>query len=205
MNKLILIIDDDNDLRASMKLGLETAGFSVITADSAEYGAEVIKRIIVDAIVLDRMMGGSDGLTFLRNIRNANNQTPVIMLTAMDGTENTIDGLSVGANDYMTKPFSMRELKLRIDNITRPRLAEPQPQKMPDGISLENGEFVVYGNLLPLSVQEKAALSEMLSGAIAGVGAMTVKRLRSKLSLANLSNIDIIAVRGKGYKLVIRG
>jgi len=204
MNKLILIIDDDRDLRASMKLGLEKAGFAVITADSAEAGRDIMARIRPNAVVLDRMMGGADGLTLLGEIRRVGDATPVIMLTAMDGTENTIDGLSIGANDYMSKPFSMRELVLRIGNITSKTVRAPDTRKMPAGLAEENGEFYVHGNLLPLSIQEKSALSEMLTGAVTDAQAMTVKRLREKLSLANLAGFDIIAVRGRGYKIVIK-
>ena len=200
-----MIIDDDNDLRGSMKAGLEKAGFAVITAESAEAAREVLARVAPDAIVLDRMMGGMDGLTFLGEIRDNENLTPVIMLTAMDGTENTIDGLSIGANDYMAKPFSMRELILRLGNITNHNPPRVDARKMPAGLLPEDGEFYAYGNLLPLSAGEKIALTEMLGGAVTQASAMTIKRLREKLSLANLSSVDIIAVRGKGYKLVTRG
>ena len=92
MNKTILVIDDDDILRGALARGLKNADFDVITANSAETGNEILSRITVDAIVLDRMMTGMDGLTFLQNLRNSGNQTPVIMLTAMTGAENTIDG-----------------------------------------------------------------------------------------------------------------
>ena len=204
MSKLVLIIDDDAELRQSMKVGLEKAEWVVATAESAEEGREVLARLAPDAIVLDRMMGGMDGLTFLGEIRDGGNLTPVIMLTAMDGAENTIEGLSAKANDYMAKPFSMRELILRLGNVTNQGAARVEPRKMPIGLLAEDGEFYAYGNLLPLSTHEKNALSEMLSGAIHETQAMTIKRLRTKLALANLSSVDIIAVRGKGYKLVVR-
>jgi len=204
MSKLILIIDDDNDLGQNMKVGLEKAGWAVVIAESAEEGYQILARLVPDAIILDRMMGGMDGLTFLRKIRNNGNTVPVIMLTAMDGTENTIDGLSGGANDYMPKPFSMRELILRLGNITNYNISRAEPKKMPAGLVAEDGEFYAYGNLLPLSSGEKLALSEMLGGAIYEAQAMTIKRLRTKLALANLSCVDIIAVRGKGYKLIVK-
>ena len=108
MTKSILIIDDDDMLRNTLAMGLRRVDFDVITAPSAEYAEEILKRISVEAIVLDRMMGGQDGLSFLKKLRNNNNNTPVIMLTALSGSENAIDGLSGGANDYMSKPFKLQ-------------------------------------------------------------------------------------------------
>ena len=119
MNKTILIIDDDDLLRKSLTTGLHKNDFSVLTADSAEQGEQILSKITVDAIVLDRMMGGMDGLTFLKKLRNSGNTTPILMLTAMSGPDNTISGLENGANDYLAKPFQLRELILRLKN---PRL-----------------------------------------------------------------------------------
>ena len=110
MNKTVLIIDDDDMLRKTLTRGLRDNNFEVITAESAETAEELIKRIEVDAIVLDRMMGGKDGLTFLKDMRDKGSNVPVIMLTAMSGAENAIDGLSGGANDYLAKPFQLKEL-----------------------------------------------------------------------------------------------
>ena len=200
--KTILIIDDDLDLRKSMEVGLRRAGFAVVAAESAEEGADLIRRLNFDAIVLDRMMTGMDGLSFLCKIRSDKNTTPVIMLTAMDGTNNAIDGLEGGANDYLAKPFSMRELILRINNISSVKIQATK--KMPGGLTEQDGEFIVNGNILPLSELEKFALSEMINGKIAEVNPMTIKRLREKLRLANVTGVDIISVRGKGYKVVVR-
>ena len=105
MTHTVLVIDDDKMLRDALAVGLRQSEFEVITAESGEFANEILSRITVDAIVLDRMLGGVDGLSFLKNIRANGNNTPVIMLTAMSGPENAIDGLSGGANDYMAKPF----------------------------------------------------------------------------------------------------
>ena len=117
MNKTVLVIDDDDILRNTLSKGLRQDGFNVVTAQSAENASEILSRISVDGIVLDRMMTGMDGLTFLKHLRNSGNKTPIIMLTAMTGADNTIDGLTHGANDYLAKPFQMRELVLRLNNI----------------------------------------------------------------------------------------
>lgn len=204
-NKSILIIDDDDVLRGALARGLHGEKFNIITASSAEQGAEILSRIRVDAIVLDRMMTGMDGLTFLKQIRAHGNTTPVLMLTAMTGPENTIDGLSGGADDYLGKPFQIRELVLRLNNITKNRnIASP---KMPDGLTLANDEFFITQNgtshLLALSGEEKKLLNTLTHpmGNIAPASPMVAKRLRGKLNIV-LSNLDIITIRGQGYKLI---
>ena len=85
MTRTVLIIDDDDILRKTLAHGLRADGFHAILASSAQHGDQILKRITVDAIILDRMMAGTDGLTFLRELRQSGNQTPVIMLTAMGG------------------------------------------------------------------------------------------------------------------------
>ncbi|MDO4423760.1 MAG: response regulator, partial [Pseudomonadota bacterium] len=115
MTKTVLIVDDDDILRNTLARGLRNDGFYILTANSAENATDVLNRISVDAIVLDRMMTGMDGLSFLKQLRASGNQTPTIMLTAMTGPENAIDGLSGGANDYLAKPFQIRELILRLN------------------------------------------------------------------------------------------
>lgn len=205
MNKTVLIIDDDDILRSALARGLRNEGFCAITAQSAEHADDVLKRISVDAIVLDRMMTGMDGLSFLQKIRKLGNLTPVIMLTAMTGAENTIDGLSSGANDYLAKPFQMRELILRLNNIIK---NQPDTQnKLPTGLTFANDEFFVSANgtsnLLALSGEEKKLLSALTTpvGNIAPAAPMVAKRLRAKLNIV-LSDLDIITIRGRGYKLI---
>jgi len=210
MNKTILVIDDDDMLRHALGMGLRDAGFNVLTAKSAEQGRAVLSKMTVDAIVLDRMMSGMDGLTFLKKMRGAGNGTPVIMLTAMTGAENTIDGLDAGANDYLAKPFQLRELVLRLKNIIRNTATET---KMPDGLMFIDNEFFVRDEnladgtprILALSGEEKKLLHHLTMpvGNIAPAAPMVAKRLRTKLN-GVLSNIDIITVRGHGYKLVSR-
>ncbi len=205
MNKTVLIIDDDNILRNTLSKGLRSDGFNVLTAQSAEHGNEILSRISVDAIVLDRMMGGMDGLTFLQKLRAQGNKTPVIMLTAMTGPENTIDGLTGGANDYLAKPFQMRELVLRLNNII-PQ-APTISSQLPLGLSLVDNEFFVTKNgttsILALSGEEKRLLQNLTCpvGNIAPASPMVAKRLRSKLNIV-LSDLDIITIRGQGYKLI---
>lgn len=209
MNKTILVIDDDKILRDALATGLKRAGFDIVRADSAETAREIISRISVDAIILDRMMTGMDGLTFLQEMRQNNNLTPVIMLTALSGSQNTIDGLSGGADDYMAKPFQLQELILRLNNILKNNQKTIEHVKMPDGLIFADDEFFIKGGagqpdkLLSLSNEEKKLLQNltMPPGNIVSATPMVAKRLRNKINSV-LSNIDIITVRGIGYKII---
>lgn len=207
MNKTVLVIDDDDVLRDAIAHGLRDVGFNVIGAASAEIGADVLHRIRVDAIILDRMMTGTDGLTFLRGLRGGGDMTPVIMLTALTGAENAIDGLAGGADDYLGKPFQMRELILRLNKIMA--RTGTTVARMPAGLAYADDEFFITtttpARLLMLSGEEKKLLVHLTTpmGNIAAAAPMVAKRLRGKLNSV-LSNIDIITVRGRGYKLITR-
>ena len=207
MNTTILIVDDDNMLRNALAKGLRNEGFNAITSASAENAGEILAKFSVDAIVLDRMMTGMDGLTFLNKLRKSGNNTPIIMLTAMTGPENAIAGLASGANDYLAKPFQVRELILRLQNIMQHHT--PPSTAMPRGLAFNDGDFVILGSngapakILALSGEEKKLLESLTSpvGNVAPSSPMVAKRLRNKLNIV-LSHLDIVTVRGRGYKLV---
>lgn len=208
MNKTILIIDDDDMLRRSLARGLRAEEFNILTAESAEAADEILARVTVDAIVLDRMMTGMDGLTFLKQLRARGDATPIIMLTAMTGPDNAIAGLSNGADDYLAKPFQLRELVLRLRRIMKTTAS--QSVKMPHGLMFIDNEFFVADlknngamRALALSGEEKKLLRNLTTpvGNIAPAAPMVAKRLRSKLNVV-LSDIDIMTIRGRGYKLI---
>lgn len=209
MNKTILVIDDDKILRDALAHGLRGAGFDVLCSESAETAIEIIARVSVDAIILDRMMTGMDGLTFLQKFRKNNKITPVIMLTALSGAQNAIDGLSGGANDYMSKPFQLQELILRLKNVLKTSPSTHEVSKMPDGLVFADDEFFVKtgdgepNKLLSLSNEEKKLLQNLTTpvGNIVSATPMVAKRLRNKINSV-LSNLDIITVRGIGYKII---
>lgn len=207
MTKSILIIDDDDMLRNTLATGLRKANFDVITAPSAEYANNLLTKISVDAIVLDRMMGGMDGLSFLKKLRSNKNNTPVIMLTALSGPENTIDGLSCGANDYMSKPFQLQELVLRLNNIIKNNDTATNSINSV-GLTFSDGDFFVLDETnhkkpLSLSSEEKKLLEKLTNpvGNIVAATPMVAKRLRNKINSV-LFDIDIITVRGMGYKII---
>ena len=109
----ILVVDDDDGIRSLVKQYLKENKFLVTTAANAEDASEKIKIIEFDLIVLDIMMPGKSGLDFIKD--NKKLETPIILLTAKGQPNERIEGLEVGADDYLPKPFEPKELILRID------------------------------------------------------------------------------------------
>lgn len=115
----ILVIEDDFKILEFIKAGLIGKGFSVDTAIDGASGLDKILNNKYSLLILDVMLPGIDGLTLLRNIRNENLQTPVVILSAKITTEDRIAGLDLGCDDYLTKPFSFAELVSRINALLR--------------------------------------------------------------------------------------
>jgi two-component system response regulator VicR len=118
MNEKILVIDDDSGLLTLLKLGLEREGFTVITAESGKEGLRRAYEARPDVIVLDVMMPEMDGWLTCQRLRSMCD-TPIIMLTAKTDQADVLKGLSLGADDYLTKPCSFDELKARIRTVLR--------------------------------------------------------------------------------------
>jgi len=118
MNEKILVIDDDSGLLTLLRLGLEREGFTVVTADSGKEGIRQAYESRPDVIILDIMMSEMDGWVTCQRLRNMCD-TPIIMLTAKTGQADILKGLSLGADDYVTKPCSFDELKARIRTVLR--------------------------------------------------------------------------------------
>ena len=122
MNKKILIIDDDTRLRTLIGKGLEDNGFQISLAKDAIEAKSLLFSQEFNLIIVDIMMPGEDGFELTKQIRSSNlvnSKTPIIMLTARGSSNDRINGLEVGADDYLAKPFDIRELLLRINNIFR--------------------------------------------------------------------------------------
>ena len=118
MDKKILVIDDDSGLLTLLQLGLERDGFTVVTAESGKEGLRRAYETRPDVIVLDVMMPEMDGWLTCQRLRSMCD-TPIIMLTAKTGQADVLKGLSLGADDYLTKPCSFDELKARIRTVLR--------------------------------------------------------------------------------------
>jgi two-component system, OmpR family, alkaline phosphatase synthesis response regulator PhoP len=113
----ILIVEDDQALALGMRINLEAEGYEVIHVLNAEKGISLIEGSSIDLVVLDLMLPGMDGIEALRHIRGYNPRLPVLILTAKSGTEDKVEGLKAGADDYLTKPFHLEEFLLRIKRI----------------------------------------------------------------------------------------
>jgi len=115
----ILLIEDDADTTAFLRQGLKEAGHTVDHAPDGREGLFLATTEPYDALVVDRMLPGLDGLTLLRTLRGAGNRVPTIVLTALGDVDHRVEGLRAGADDYLAKPFAFAELSARLDNIVR--------------------------------------------------------------------------------------
>ena len=120
-DKTVLIVDDEAPIREMIRMNLELAGFQCIDAENAQQGHAMAIDKQPDLILLDWMMPNTSGMELLRRLRREEitQKLPVIMLTAKDDEDNRVQGLDVGADDYVTKPFSPRELIARIKAVLR--------------------------------------------------------------------------------------
>jgi DNA-binding response OmpR family regulator len=115
----VLLLEDQESLRSSTQKGLEEMGFVVNAVEDGDVALELALRTPFDALVLDIMVPGRDGLSILRVLREKKNITPVILLTARSTLPEKVEGLSLGADDYLTKPFYIEELVARLRTVVR--------------------------------------------------------------------------------------
>jgi two-component system phosphate regulon response regulator PhoB len=156
----ILVIDDEKDLIELVRYNLEKEGFDVIAATDGQSGLEVVKKHRPDLVVLDLMMPGLDGLQVCQQLRSdpRAGRIPVIMLTAKATEADRVVGLELGADDYITKPFSPREVVARVKAVLRrsvPHQDEPQVIRGGDLVIDLSGHEVIYkGQRISLTATE---------------------------------------------------
>ncbi|WP_236017379.1 response regulator transcription factor [Roseivirga sp. E12] len=119
MNKKVLIVEDDADISGLIEIHLKDMGFDTLIADRGDTALEIALTEAFDFIILDIMLPGKDGLEVCRELRASKLKTPILMLTARSEEIDKILGLEMGADDYLTKPFSIRELTARVKAILR--------------------------------------------------------------------------------------
>jgi two-component system phosphate regulon response regulator OmpR len=137
----IVIVDDDARIRDLLRRYLSQEGFDVLLAEDGRALDRILQRETIDLVVLDLMLPGEDGLSICRRLRAAGVKTPVIMLTAKVEDADRINGLEIGADDYLGKPFNPRELLARIHAVLRRR---PQNES-PSAPSSADHEVIVFG------------------------------------------------------------
>ncbi len=162
MNELdphLLIVDDDERIRVLLQKFLLRNGFLVTAARDAEHARRILAGLDFDLMVLDVMMPGEDGLSLCKWIRE-NSETPVMLLTAKGDTDNRIEGLEAGADDYLAKPFEPKELLLRINAILR-RVPQTEADTAPKVLNLgairydmERGEMWLGEDIVRLTATE---------------------------------------------------
>jgi len=220
-NSHILIVDDDNRIRELIREYLEENNFIVSTANDAEEASEKIKLIDFEIIVLDIMMPGESGLALTKKLRK-NISTPIILLTAKGEIDDRIIGLESGADDYLVKPFSPKELLLRINNILKKTKEETLEEKIKIGENLLNLKKMIIeknGKTIKLNGTEKKLLEKMIFskgktfsreeiGKIINISKersvdVMITRLRQKLEYDPKNPQYLQTVRGSGYVLWI--
>ncbi len=224
MTKTILVVDDEPQILRLVRSYLEEAGFRVVTASDGEQAIYVARREKPDLAVLDILMPRMDGLEFTRRIRREQD-VPIIMLTARAEETDRIVGLELGADDYVTKPFSPRELVARVRAVLR-RIQAP-PESLPilrvgslvldrsthtvtassQSVDLTPTEFDILETLMitPGRAFTRAEILETVQGVTFEAYERTVdahvKNLRGKIEPDPTCPRYILTVRGVGYRL----
>jgi two-component system response regulator MprA len=218
----ILVVDDDRAVRDALRRALTLAGYEIAPAEDGEQALEQIARSVPDAVVLDIGLPGVDGLEVCRRVRMLGNRVPILMLTARDAVSDRIDGLDVGADDYMVKPFDVGELKARLRAMLRrahpeaagePSFAELKLDSERHGaqvgerfVELTRTEFQLLELLMlnPRRVLSHSLIYDRVWGYDFGPTSNALRvyigYLRRKLEQAGARNL-IHTVRGVGYAL----
>ncbi len=217
----ILVVDDDEGIRTLVKKYLNENNYLVTTANSAEDAFEKIQIIKFDLIVLDIMMPGKSGLEFIKE-NQKKLDTPVILLTAKGEADERVEGLEVGADDYLPKPFEPKELILRIQNIIRKTKKSDQKRVIQfENIKIDlNKQLIIKKNTeYKINNTEKKILEKMINNpgktfSREDIGILTeldkersidviITRLRKKIEIDPKNPKFLQTIRGAGYVLWI--
>ncbi len=170
-SKLVLVVDDEPRMINFIRMNLELEHFRVVSANSGLEAIRKVRELLPDCVLLDVMMKDMDGFETLRLIREES-LVPVIMLTARDDEEDKIRGLALGADDYVTKPFSPRELVMRVKAVIRRAELPSQPEKeepikVDDRLSIDfnRREVIVEGKAIKLRPTEWRLLYHLVQNA----------------------------------------
>jgi len=219
----LLVVDDDRRIRSLLSRFLTGEGYRISTAKTAAEARSMLAGLSFDLLILDVMMPEETGFQLAQSIRKSSN-VPILMLTARDEKASRIEGLELGADDYVGKPFEPRELSLRIANI----LKRAKPPSTPPPESLRFGPFVFHmaraelrrgDEIIRLTDREREMLKVLTAGpgetvprqALAPAGGavneravdVQVNRLRRKIERDPANPQYIQTVRGIGYRLMV--
>ena len=226
--KTVLVVEDEDNILESIKYNLTREGYDVVTAGDGETGLEIALKTTTDLVILDIMLPKMDGLQVCQLLRRETN-TPIIMLTAKTEETDRVVGLELGADDYMTKPFSMRELMARVKALLRrshltedKRLVEALPQVKTGNLTLDlaRHEAKINDKTLGLKPREFALLVLLVSNkGLALTRGQILEQLWGHDYIGDIRTIDvhirwlrekieaypsfpqrIITIRGIGYR-----
>ena len=227
----VLVVDDEPSIVTLLRFNLEKAGYMVITAEDGKAGLKMAMEENPDLIVLDLMLPGMDGMDVCKTLRQEKIKTPILMLTALDDEFDKVLGLELGADDYLTKPFSPREVIARVKAILRRTNMNDAPADDKDqGAVIEIGQLMIYPDryeaklsgakleltpkefelLLYLAINHGKVLSRsQLLDAVwnydfAGDSRIVdvhISHLREKIEEDKKQPLYIKTIRGFGYKL----
>jgi len=217
----ILLVDDDEGIRILVKKYLNENSFLVTTADSAENASEKVKIIKFDLIILDIMMSGKSGLDFIKEHKK-DLDTPVILLTAKGEASERVEGLELGADDYLAKPFEPKELILRIKNILTKTIKTDQKRIIEfENVKIDLNKLLIIKNKKEFKINntEKIILEKMINNpgntfSRENIGQLIsldkersidviITRLRKKIEIDPKNPKFLQTIRGAGYVLWI--
>ena len=217
----ILVVDDDDGIRSLVKKYLNENNYLITTAENAEEANEKIKIIDFDLIILDIMMPGKSGLEFIQENRKKI-ETPIILLTAKGEAKERIEGLEIGADDYLPKPFEPKELLLRIQNIIEKTKKNNQKRIIEfENVKIDlNKQLILKDNIeYKINNTEKIILQKMINNpgktfSRDDIGQLIelskersidviITRLRKKIEIDSKNPKFLQTIRGTGYVLWI--
>ncbi len=217
----ILVVDDDDGIRTLVKKYLNENNYLVSTAKSAEDAIDKIKIIKFDLIILDIMMPGKSGLDFIKENKKKL-ETPIILLTAKGEAEERIEGLEIGADDYLPKPFEPKELILRIQNIVKKTKKNDQKRIVDfENVKIDLNKQIIFKDDIEFKINntEKEILEKMINNpgktfSREEIGLLIdldkersidviITRLRKKIEIDPKNPKFLQTIRGAGYVLWI--
>ena len=218
----ILVVDDDEGIRSLVKQYLNENNYLVTTAESAETASEKVKIVKFDLIILDIMMPGKNGLDFIKDHKKKLD-TPIILLTAKGESSERVEGLEIGADDYLPKPFEPKELILRIKNILNKTIKTESKRIIEfESVKIDINKLLIIknNNEFKINNTEKIILEKMINNpgktfSREDIGELIeldkersidviITRLRKKIEIDPKNPKFLQTIRGAGYVLWIK-